>query len=107
MILAALVATFLAVEAPPAPLPPEEYDVPFKGKLTILFLPPEDVHVRCTGTRQLLFGRLVQACAEPYSIMHCTIVLPLSGLTKENADRLYRHERGHCNGWPRDHPNAR
>lgn len=87
------------------PLPPKEYDHPFKGKLNVVKLQPMDVHVRCTGTRQMLYGSYVEACAEPFGD-YCTIVLPIVG-KPEYLIRLRRHEVGHCNGWPRDHPGKR
>jgi hypothetical protein len=40
----------------------------------------------------------------------CTIVIPKidgQNIDTETQSRLRRHEIGHCNGWPNDHPDGR
>lgn len=43
---------------------------------------------------------LAVGCAYAHS-NGCTIIVP-PGTSK--ASLLFRHERGHCNGWPKSHP---
>lgn len=106
MLLAIAVAAALFSEEPLPPLPPAEFDKPYQGQLQMIVVPPLEVHFQCTGSRQPIFGQWVGGCAQPHE-GGCTIIMPSHGPSKEYLQRLYRHERGHCNGWPADHPNPR
>jgi hypothetical protein len=88
----------------PLHLPPVEYDYPYKGKLTIERVTPEQLRARCTAATVISLG-----CAFP-SAYSCLILLVddasirARGWTRE---LMLRHEIAHCNGWPDDHPGMR
>lgn len=80
-----------------APLPPIKYDKPYKGKLTVIHT--DNVIGECGGW--------ALACAY-WDKGWCKVVLPKKeSVSKAQYARLWRHEIGHCNGWPGDHPGAR
>jgi hypothetical protein len=86
-------------------LPPAEFDHEYKGKLTIL---KEDNYVFL----QYVCKDVPNAIACSYrtydSVSGATLscLIMLGPAAHENAEVL-RHELGHCNGWPGDHPGAR
>ena len=106
MLLAAILAGAMFNAEPLPPLPPVQFDKPYAGKLQMVVVPWQEVHYQCTGSRQAIFGHWVKACAMGDE-KECVIIFPSGGPSKEYLQRLFRHERGHCNGWPADHPNAR
>jgi hypothetical protein len=95
-------------------LPPLEYDHPYSGKLTIIRLATGDeMRFACLlGTRAFKFGLPPMGCSQRLwrSARSCDVhivadnVLATVGLTYE---LMLRHEIGHCNGWPGDHPGMR
>lgn len=108
----AVLAASPALAVGPIDLPPPQYDHPFAGNLTVEVIDWRDVPARC-GLRW------VNACAMRYLSIglnghldwnSCTIIYPRLNQYGINADdfvKLIRHETGHCNGWPNDHPDAR
>ena len=79
-----------------APLPPRQYDHPYRGRLIIVDVPFAEMQRRCGGGPGHCYGYT-------YGDMGgtCTIYVV-------SRDRyLIRHEVGHCNGWPGHHPGAR
>jgi len=96
--------------------PPAEYDKPYEGVLMTQRLPIDQLHKVCAP------GQM--ACAMPISIgpngkgwqisltgnrAACLILMPSdSYLWEHHQDPkdTIRHEIGHCNGWPGDHPNS-
>lgn len=85
------------------PVPPPEFDIPYKGKLTTIVLPSMDVHAACRGAPRT--ERRIMACAL-LADGHCIIVVPRvePGVVSEGQQkRLIRHELGHCNLWGADH----
>lgn len=79
-------------------LPPIEYDHPYHGELVVNYvMSPDEMNRRCYGTSLQIVG-----CAF-LGDGHCTILI-LDGVVPKVRDILLRHEIGHCNGWPRDHP---
>ena len=88
----------------PIPLPPPEYDHPYSGiVVTTVAKSLEHVRELCP------IPNAKYGCAFRYGT-GCLIVLAPDadivavGWTTELAKR---HEIGHCNGWPANHPNAR
>jgi|SRR6516165_9021613 len=100
-------------------IPPIAYDHPFRGKLTIeRDLDQDTLHERC-HTRGVTLGcTLIPAANE------CIILLAkqdafnfirdmlakkdsLKRVGEPDPQSIIRHETGHCNGWPADHPGAR
>jgi hypothetical protein len=97
-----LVVAILAALVTPASAslePPTRYDRPYYGQLIIV--------------QQSLAG-IRRSCRDPYCWAwtygdeggKCTIYLPKVGSSISRAffNKLYRHERAHCNGWPANHP---
>ena len=88
-------------------LPPEIYDKPFQGKLKVI-----------RGDR-FLMDRLCPkssytptlGCAFPsVDLSECIVIMAEDGLIYDagwSPQIIWRHERGHCNNWPTDHPNSR
>jgi hypothetical protein len=82
---------------PHAPAPPIEFDGPYKGRLTVTNL--EDYGI----IRYICKNPTAVACAI-HTSGNCLILLGPG--TWSNKD-VMRHELGHCQGWPADHPGAR
>jgi hypothetical protein len=91
--------------------PPPEFDKPYDGVLVIYRLPLADVQKICTD-----FGQNKHACSFVKQVAHfrigdrvtCFIMMPpddVIDLYREDPKDIIRHETGHCNGWPLDHPN--
>ena len=89
----------------PVALPPLEYDHQYTGKLTVL---KQDDY--------LLIRELCRdvptaiACSyRVYDIASGTTIscLIMLGPVAHDDPNALRHEIGHCNGWPGDHPGAR
>jgi hypothetical protein len=77
-------------------LPPPKYDVPYTGKLTLVT--SDDVASTC-------FNSTI-ACATHGQFSSCHIIMaPDELIISKGLDPLdvFRHEQGHCNGWPNDH----
>src|SRR5262245_61016927 len=75
-------------------LPPVEYDHQYEGDLTIKMVPTlADLYRACS----VYNNPVLLACSYRYA----------SDVMRErgwNTGLLLRHEIGHCNGWPGDHP---
>ena len=96
--------------------PPVEYDKPYEGVLITQRLPIDQLHKIC-APYQL-------ACTMPISTgpngigwrlgfdgnrVACLMILPPDSYILEHHQdpkEVLRHELGHCNGWPSDHPNS-
>lgn len=95
-------------------IPPARYDHPYPGKIIVRMVHPRDVPAACRA----LFGsagleelkRAVRpdqmGCAVRWSNpMVCKVVIiDRPSKTGRTPEELIRHEIGHCNGWPADHP---
>src|SRR5262249_20096487 len=99
-------------------LPPEKYDVPYTGLLKIWITPLPVIEYFCRGVSHV-------SCAFPLSGgKECRILIlqPIAEgkrfdtlnfdgkaavNVKGNLALTLRHELGHCNGWPNDHPDGR
>ena len=88
--------------------PPKRYDHAFDGKETIRRLPQAEVPEACRrlfrdAGLEISVGPKQKGCAV-YQGKNGTIIVvdkPFGGAT---PDAIIRHERGHLNGWPADHP---
>jgi hypothetical protein len=88
-------------------LPPVEYDCKPKLPITVMEFKLADVNAMC--------GKLPNQRPMTYACTRvlpdrCLIVLPKverGGVTKQQQDRLRRHEEGHCNGWSARHEEIR
>jgi hypothetical protein len=85
-------------------LPPVEYDRPYDGTLTVLGAGNQEQTQAACG-----WPRPVLACSY-HSGRECTIIHAREDYIvqfKTTLNIVMRHEIGHCNGWPGDHPGAR
>ena len=79
--------------------PPARYDHPFRGKWRIHTVSEAYIFWHHPGA--LAFTLLPY----PGSKVCDTYVPPVGGrYTARDIKTLIRHERGHCNGWPANHP---
>jgi hypothetical protein len=84
-------------------LPPVEYDHPYTGDLTVSIVSQEEIARQCPNAKARL------GCNRRWPD-ECLVwiapddVIEALGLTREV---VLRHEIGHCNGWPSDHPGMR
>ena len=82
-------------------LPPLQYDYPFPGPIVITHRPTLE---------GICASKLSCACATRVAYV-CQIFVSddkvLKSLGCKFDGRTLRHEIGHCNGWPSDHPGAR
>lgn len=89
--------------------PPARFDFPYKGELTVKRLPQVDVVEAC---RVLFTLYDVQAkasltsrgCAVITSKNSCIVVTVDKTYKRATPEAVLRHEMGHCNGWPANHP---
>ena len=85
-------------------LPPPEYDRPYTGRLTITRA-RDKVHLA-----QLCKLKTPNiACAWPKADSCEIIMVPDEMIVADGfmPELVFRHERGHCESWPKDHPGQR
>nr|WMC99348.1 hypothetical protein RAR13_11890 [Aminobacter aminovorans] len=91
--------------------PPARFSGPYKGELTLRYLPPEQVFPVCakmlteangsdTGTYPGMRGCSVRS----ENGAKCSVVVSSKPVNKATPEAILRHEIGHCNGWPFAHP---
>jgi hypothetical protein len=85
-------------------LPPVEYDKPYEGRLVVTRAENQD-GVRELCSRAVFRGHAL-GCARRLEEGVCEIVLGYKTVGVIPAI-VFRHERGHCNGWGSDHKGAR
>jgi hypothetical protein len=102
----ALLAATPAWGQPAQVIPPEEYDHPYKGKVTIqVFSDQKLMREKCPYSP---FPYLL-GCARA-AMEVCWIAIAdeeLLNKLKYPAEIIIRHERAHCNGWPQHHPGGK
>jgi hypothetical protein len=84
--------------------PPARFDRMPSGRVVVFEDTVQAVRERC---RDLGAGDDAAACARPLPFGDCVVVLPkvgVGGVGAATQVALLRHEHGHCNGWPKDHP---
>lgn len=101
----------------PIDLPPAQYDHPFAGPLSVEVMDWSKVAGRCglRGVKACAWRVLVLAPDGKSVKWSCHVVYPrialswldFDGVSPEDEVELIRHETGHCNGWPNDHPDNR
>jgi hypothetical protein len=85
-------------------IPPPQYDHPFTGVVTV-----ERIAGRVNMDRICQTPRAI-GCALRYTVGGCHLyILDDYGLEHQLIStitylQIYRHEIGHCNGWPGNHP---
>lgn len=86
-------------------LPPVTYD----HAPTIPYGVVEETQERVTRLCEILGGPNAIACTWQTEAGF-TVIIPKvgrGGVAQRTHDLILRHERGHVNGWPADHPGAR
>lgn len=88
--------------------PPAQYDRPFAGEEAIHLLPQREVPAACErlfdwAGLEIETTPNQKGCAAFKGKVGVIISIdaPFQGVTPE---AVIRHERGHLNGWPADHP---
>jgi hypothetical protein len=86
-------------------LPPVEFDKPYDGDLVLIQVDTEqDVAELC----RLKGPRL--GCAYRIGYSRCAVTIASDAAIRARGwtrELVMRHELGHCNGWPGDHPGMR
>jgi hypothetical protein len=89
-------------------LPPVQYDRYYEGDLTIMMVKDvDDLRAACGLNRQAYPNVLACSIQRPRA---CLIILVDDEVMRKRGwttGLLLRHEMGHCNGWPGDHPGER
>lgn len=89
--------------------PPARFDHAYSGKLTIRYLPQKQVVSACAK----LFAKYRVAatsypnqhgCSAITSDTSCTVIVIDKMFAFATPKAVLRHEIGHCNGWPSNHP---
>lgn len=98
----ALCIAFLYDRAQASDLPPTQYDHPYTGKLIVQIFLASEVPIACDHAE-------FESCSirPPWPTAASIIILPkvgIGGVSQRQQDILRRHEEGHLNGWPADHP---
>lgn len=106
----ALANTAIAGKNDPEWNPPTRFDHVYSGRLTIRYLPQKQVVAACSKLfaqyRVAAKSSLVQrGCSAITSGTSCTVILIDKPFALATPKAVLRHETGHCNGWPADHPN--
>lgn len=90
------------------PLPPARYDHPYTGPAIIRQVSMSELAYRCHGYWGIVTDQIAMGCSwfdSDTRIPICVIYIPtLDEVTLELQQRVLRHEIGHCNGWPGNHP---
>lgn len=84
-------------------LPPARYDYDRPG-ITVRVMPVEEATKLCKEMgAPAAKGTYLNGCTYlGDGVSPCEIILSRSLPYMQN--KAFRHERGHCNGWPGDHP---
>jgi hypothetical protein len=98
----------IATDMPPNELPPPQFDHATKKPVTVVDVASEaELRERCGWTTRDVHSILV-GCSAPSEVI-CKIFLgpPQTERTGVTRNVVLRHEIGHCEGWPADHPNPK
>ena len=86
-------------------LPPAEYDHDYDGDLTIRMVESlAELHAYCKLDAPQMLACSVRNARSCLIVMVDDVIMRKRGW---NTGLILRHERGHCNGWPGDHPGER
>lgn len=89
-------------------IPPPEYDHAFTGKLILhKNKSPSEIKALCKG---VVFPVYALGCSLRFTSEFCIIMIATEDAIRAagaTPEVVLRHEHGHCNGWPKNHPNAR
>ncbi len=83
-------------------LPPPQYDHKFAGQIIEKRLPFSEIQKLCKGGLACSWpGLVIKDKDGKVTGTYCLMLLP-----QHDRGTLKRHETGHCNGWPRNHPDG-
>jgi len=99
----AILALTSACASPNITLPPPEYDHEPTRPFQDVRMPYWDIYNACRTFGDLPRGR-VQGCVVPGRVPLRIVPGDVDAVT---LAAIIRHENGHINGWPRNHPGAR
>ena len=92
--------------------PPARYDHPYSGELTVRYLTPEQVFPECArmlaevnGSDRGTYPGMRGCSVRTEKGTKCSVVVVDRTWKKATPEAILRHEIGHCNGWPFEHPN--
>jgi hypothetical protein len=93
-------------------LPPPEYDKPYEGELIEYRGDKAFMEKTCPKISWLNppLGCALHGPTHYHDTTKCTIWIANDDIltdARTSYDAVRRHELGHCNGWPSDHPDAR
>ncbi|MER9776800.1 hypothetical protein [Mesorhizobium sp. M0220] len=89
--------------------PPARFDHVYVGKLTVHYLPQNQVVMACAK----LFAEYKVAAKSSFTQRGCAAITSKTSCTVIVVDKIYalatpkavlRHEIAHCNGWAASHP---
>jgi hypothetical protein len=88
--------------------PPARYDHPYPGALIVHKIPQSQLPAACKAlfARHNVSGRAfgdIRGCSAQGEKGWEVITIDKT-YKKATPDAVLRHETGHCNGWPSDHP---
>jgi hypothetical protein len=83
--------------------PPKRFDHAYPGKLVVHRMPQTQIVNVC----EKLLGKrsmIQHGCSVPPKNSRCEIWIVDKTYMGATPEAVIRHETGHCNGWPADHP---
>jgi len=91
--------------------PPARFDRPYGGELTVRYLPPADVYFECArmlkeanGSDKGAYPGMRGCSVRSLNGTRCEVVIVDRVWKTATPKAVLRHEIGHCNGWPFEHP---
>ncbi|TIO15638.1 MAG: hypothetical protein E5X86_19920 [Mesorhizobium sp.] len=89
--------------------PPARFDHSYAGELTVIYLPQKQVVTACAElfakyTVSATSSLVQRGCSAITSKTSCTVIVISKPYALATPRAVLRHEIGHCNGWPADHP---
>lgn len=106
--LAILLAMTVTAHAQTAP--PPYYDRPYLGRLTVDTVPTQRALAEVCPAAAARTPNLIGCAKRNHEGTDCRIILVSDSLIialGSTRARIMRHELGHCNGWPADHPGGK
>jgi len=89
--------------------PPAAYSGAYSGQLYIMQIPQHQIPEQCRilfRNHGLTWDKMSEdqkGCAA-IAGNSCTIIIPTEAFQGASVESVAKHEIGHCNGWPSEHP---
>jgi len=98
----------MPIDITDVPLPPAIYDHAPSGVVEAHSGSLSDLEYLCHTQWRIVTNNVSVGCSWPSRGVWIVILPRIGGeVTPELQARVWRHEIGHVNGWPADHPGAR